>query len=541
MIMRLTLAALAAMSLAGAASAANIVLKNVDPPNIGFNDPTPATPVGGNMGTTVGQQRLIAYQRALELWGKTLRSDVPIVVRGSFARLTCNATGGTLAQAGAIQVFANFPNAPLVDHWYGVALANSIAGTDLAPGPIDGPASAADDIVANFNGDVGKADCIAGPGWYYGLDSNPGPGQTDFLDVFMHEVAHGLGFQNFVNEQTGANLAGRTDVYSAYTYDLTQARLWNTMSAAQIRASAINNGKVVWTGPKVNAKAPLVLGPYEGVRVFGGLSRELAFGAATFGAAPSAATLDGAIVVGNDGVAGAGGGTATDGCEPFAAGSLAGKVALIDRGLCTFAVKVKNAQVAGAKAVILANTLGRPEFEPGGTDATITIAAIGISQADGDAIKAALGSAAVGVEYFTDPSRRAGTAEGLVRLYAPTVVALGSSISHFDTVATPNLLMEPFATSTLRGAYTLDLTPALMEDIGWKIETLKISGCDTGVPSVLPTGEMLHAQVDMCRAQAGNHGQFVSCMTRVANSAKDRGFITGSQMGSVMSCAARAN
>jgi len=540
MMMRFTLAALAAMSMAGAASAANIVLKNVDPPGVGFNDPTPATPVGGNAGVTVGQQRLIAYQRALELWGKTLRSDAPIVVRGSFARLTCTSSGGTLAQAGAIQVFANFPNAPLTNHWYGVALANSIAGTDLAPGPVDGPASAADDIIANFNGDVGKPDCIAGPGWYYGLDSNPRPGETDFLDVFMHEVAHGLGFQNFVNEQTGANFAGQTDVYSAYTYDLVQRLHWNQMSAAQIRASAINNGKVVWTGPKVTANAPLVLGPYEGVRVFGGLGRELAFGAAAFGAAPSAATLDGSIVIGNDGVV-ASGGTATDGCEPFPAGSLAGKVALIDRGLCTFVIKVKNAQVAGAKAVILANTLGRPEFEPAGTDATITIAAIGISQADGDAIKAGLASAAVGLEFFIDPSRRAGIAEGLVRIYAPTVVALGSSISHFDTVAAPNLLMEPFATGTLRGAFTLDLTPALMQDIGWKIETLKIGGCDTGVPSVLPTGEMLHAQVDVCRAQAGNQGQFVSCMTRVANSAKDRGFITGSQMGSVMSCAARAN
>lgn len=540
MMIRYAAAALAALSLAGGASAASIVLKNVDPPGVGFNDPTPATPVGGNAGTTVGQQRLIAYQRALELWGKTLSSNVPIVVRGSFARLSCSATGGTLAQAGAVQVFSDFPGAPLANHWYGAALANALAGSDLAPGPVDGAPSVADDIVANFNGDIGKPDCIAGPGWYYGLDSNPGPGQTDFLDVFMHEVAHGLGFQNFVNEATGNNLAGRTDVYSAFTYDLTQRLAWNQMLPAQIRASAVNNGKVVWTGAKVNASAPLVLGPYEGVRVFGGLSRELTYGAASFGAAPSAATLNGSIVIGNDGVAAAGGGTATDGCEPFPV-SLAGKVVLIDRGLCGFVTKVKNAQNAGAKAVILANTLGRADFEPGGSDASITIAAIGISQADGDAIRAALATTAVGVEYFQDPSRLAGVAEGWVRLYAPTVVALGSSISHFDTTAAPNLLMEPFATSTLRGAFTLDLTPALMQDIGWKIETLKIAGCDTGVPSVLPTGEMLHAQVDTCRVGARNHGQFVSCMARVTNRAKDRGFFTDSQSGAVMSCAARAN
>jgi hypothetical protein len=191
--LKMKLVAAAALALAAAsAGAANMVLNNVDKPNVGFNDPTPATPEGGNTGTTVGAQRLIAYQKALELWGKTLRSDVTIVVRGSFAPLACSANAGTLAQAGAIQIFTDFKNQPLKDHWYGVALANALAGEDLAfdyPDPIDN-----DDILAAFNGDVGKPGCIEGPGWYYGLDNNATGGRTDFLDTFMHEVAHGLGF-----------------------------------------------------------------------------------------------------------------------------------------------------------------------------------------------------------------------------------------------------------------------------------------------------------------------------------------------------------
>jgi hypothetical protein len=532
-------AAVALAAMAAPAMAANIILNNVDAPGVGFNDTTAATPVGGNAGTTVGQQRLIAYQRALELWGKTLKSDVTIVVQGSFAGLPCTPTGGTLAQAGAIQIFANFPGATLQNHWYGAALANSLAGADLAPGPKDpGPLAApfADDIVANFNGNIGQPNCIAGPGWYYGLDSNPGPGQTDFLDVFMHEVAHGLGFQNFANEQTGATPNNLPDIYMANTLDLNLGRLWNTFTAAEIRASAVRNGRVVWAGPAVNANAPFVLGPYEGIRVFGGLSRELAYGAAGFGATPSSATLDGTIVLANDGST-AGGGTTSDACEPLT-NNVAGKVVLLDRGVCTFVVKVKNAQNAGAKAVIISNTLGRGEFEPGGTDPTITIASVGIAQADGDAIKAALAST-VNVEYFTDPTRLAGVAEGYVRLYAPTTVALGSSISHFDTTAAPNLLMEPFATSTLRGAFNLDLTPSLMQDIGWKIETLKIGSCDTGVPSVLRTGQMLHANVDACRAGAGNQGQFVSCMNGVTNDAKARGLLTGRQHAAITRCSAQ--
>jgi hypothetical protein len=529
------------------ATAANMIINNVDAPGVGFNDPAPASPVGGNAGTTIGGQRLIAYARALELWGRTLQSDVTIVVQGSFAGLSCTAAGGTLAQAGAIQIFADFPNAPLANHWYGAALANSLAGQDLAPGPKDpGPLAPpfADDIVANFNGNVGKPGCIEGPGWYYGLDNNPGPGQIDFLDTFMHEVAHGLGFQNFVNEQTGLRAgdttanptAGLPDVYMANTLDLNLGRQWNTFTAAEIRASAVRNGRIVWTGAEVSENATEVLGPYEGIRLTGNVNREVAFGASAFGPAPTAANFGGDIALGSDGVAAPGGGTATDGCEPIT-GAVAGKIALVDRGFCTFVVKVKNAQNAGAIGVILANTLGRAEFEPGGSDPTITIPSIGIAQADGDAIKPALPGVSVG--FFIDPTRTAGIAEGYVRLYAPTIVALGSSISHFDTVAAPNLLMEPSITDTLRSSQNLDLTPSLMQDIGWRIETLKIGACDTGVPSVLPNGDMLHASVDQCSASARNRGQFVSCLNTVTNAAKEAGYLTGRQHAAITSCAAR--
>src|SRR3954463_5918721 len=117
----LGLCVLAALLLAGSVPAfatAHIVIVNMDPASSGFNDPTPATPVGGNPGTTVGQQRLVAYGRALQLWGSVLKSNVPITVLGSFAPLTCTATGGTLAQAGAWNLEINFPNAPLKDVWY---------------------------------------------------------------------------------------------------------------------------------------------------------------------------------------------------------------------------------------------------------------------------------------------------------------------------------------------------------------------------------------------------------------------------------------
>ena len=62
----LVIAAAASLLLAGVVSAgpAQIVIVNINAPGVGFNDPTPRPPVGGNAGTTLGQQRLIAALRA---------------------------------------------------------------------------------------------------------------------------------------------------------------------------------------------------------------------------------------------------------------------------------------------------------------------------------------------------------------------------------------------------------------------------------------------------------------------------------------------
>ncbi|MFL5343255.1 MAG: myxosortase-dependent M36 family metallopeptidase [Hyalangium sp.] len=79
----------------------------------------------------------------------------------------------------------------------------------------------------------------------------------------------------------------------------------------------------------------------------------------------------------------------TDGCAAFAPGTFTGKIALIDRGTCTFVVKAKNAQDAGAAAVIIANNAAnQPAPGLGGTDATITVPTLSITQELGNAWKA---------------------------------------------------------------------------------------------------------------------------------------------------------
>src|SRR3954471_15106449 len=94
------------------AVAASIVIVNGNAPGVGFNDTTPAAPVGGNPGTTVGQQRLNAFTYAANLWGATLTSNVPIVINAQFSALSCNATSATLGSAGATQIFRDWPGVP---------------------------------------------------------------------------------------------------------------------------------------------------------------------------------------------------------------------------------------------------------------------------------------------------------------------------------------------------------------------------------------------------------------------------------------------
>src|SRR5688572_32725352 len=71
---------------------ATIVIQNNDAANVGFNDPTPVAPVGGNPGTTLGQQRLNAFQFAANIWGATLVSNSTITVRASWEALSCTET-----------------------------------------------------------------------------------------------------------------------------------------------------------------------------------------------------------------------------------------------------------------------------------------------------------------------------------------------------------------------------------------------------------------------------------------------------------------
>jgi hypothetical protein len=104
---------------------------------------------------------------------------------------------------------------------------------------------------------------------------------------------------------------------------------------------------------------------------------------AAFGPAPTPAGVTGSVVLAEDGS-----GT-NQGCNAFI-GFPAGAIALVDRGTCAFAIKVKNAQDAGAVAVIVANSLAGAPITMGGEDPSITIPSVMVSLDDGATIKAGL-------------------------------------------------------------------------------------------------------------------------------------------------------
>jgi len=444
----------AALTLAAAAHATTVTIVNMDGAGEGFNDPAPAAAVGGNPGTTVGQQRLNVFAHAGQIWADILPSNVEIRVEAAFDALSCTTVQAVLGQASAINSTLNFPGAPRPNTWYPIALANKLANTDLIP--------ETNDIQAQFNSNLnGSAGCLGGVGWYYGYDGNEGT-NLDLLPVVLHELGHGLGFATVTNLSTGQFQNGFADIYAVNIRDRTLNLPWTAMSPAQRIASA-TSGNVVWDGRYVTLALPLILGPRTVVVVNAppAIAGTYVAGAASFGAAVTTAGVTGNVVLVDDGTA-----PATDGCTVLVnAAQVAGKVAFIDRGNCNFNVKAQFAQAAGAIAVLIANNAAG-SLSPGGTDPTITIPVVGITQADGNTVRNQL-AAGVNVTIKLDPNQNAGAdPQGRVFLYAPNSLAGGSSMSHFDSAAFPNLLMEPAINRDLQ-AGNVDLTRYAFIDMGW--------------------------------------------------------------------------
>jgi len=448
--------------------AATIVIVNNDPAGVGFNDPTVVAPVGGNSGTTLGQQRLIAFQAAADKWGSTLTSVPPIRIKAQWTALSCTSTSAVLGSAGASEVYRDFPGAPQAGTWFSAAETSKLYGETANP--------ATPEINANFNVNLGKTGCLDGSPFYLGLDNNHGT-NIDLVTVLLHEFGHGIGFQTFTNGSTGAQLAGYPSIWDWFLMDNRTNKLWKDSTAAERAASAVSGSHLVWTGANVSIGVPQVLNPGTpllAVKAPAKVAGNYQVGTASFGPAlyspgVTAEVMPVVDTAPNSGLA----------CNPLSALNAAAvkdKIALVDRGVCTFTVKAMNVQAAGAVGMIVAdNAAGSPPAGLGGTDPLVTIPAVRITQADGVTLKAALATrtrahsgmfANLGVNLAVYAGA---DAAGRMLMYAPSPYQSGSSVSHYDVSATPNQLMEPAINGDLSHEVTMpkDLTFQLLKDIGW--------------------------------------------------------------------------
>ncbi|MGE8212433.1 MAG: PA domain-containing protein [Stenotrophomonas sp.] len=543
---------------AASAQAAIITPVNQDPAGKGLNDTTARAPEGGNPGVSVGEQRRIVYQYAADLWGSVLQSDVETFVGASFQDLACTATGGTLGSAGASWVAASAPSGAQLGMIYHGALANAVNGSRITI------SSSGTDITSRFNANLGGTNpdgspCMTGSGWYYGLDGNTPAGQINFLDVVMHEIGHGLGFSGFVGytsgrlgERTGIpSYYGYSDVYTDNAYDnLTGKRFTDASMTNALRATSIKTrGAPAWDGASAKAQTPLWLDPALVLSVSGTSVVSQFFGTASFGPAATAANFKGPVVVANDGT----GPDTADACEALPAGSLAGKVAYVNRGTCAFEIKAANVQAAGAVAAIIGNVASSadPGTAPGmAEDASVnaTIPTLSVNLSDANLIKAA---AEAGTAMTAALGNVAGQMAGADRsgrplLYAPATVASGSSFSHFESVLKPDALMEPANSDSTDAARIVDLTLGVFADEGWGLNggNARIGSCDTGVklfkaPGMI-AGANVQAQDRLCRVGAkGNRGQYLRCMNDTASSLKAIGMVSTVEQAGIRSCAAK--
>ncbi|HMM56944.1 MAG TPA: hypothetical protein PKD77_05045 [Rudaea sp.] len=171
-----------------------------------WTDTTAATPIGGNNGQTLGQQRMNALAKAANELVTQLGIQTTVTVQACGAHLGGTDKSATLAHAGATSFFYDEPQYPSPSlpqkyTWYPSTAATRLNGSSLcgfAGGPCDTKSN--DEIAATFNMDIGTPSVLKGENFYLGFDPTLKPAtDVDFISIAMHEMTHGLGFLGLVN------------------------------------------------------------------------------------------------------------------------------------------------------------------------------------------------------------------------------------------------------------------------------------------------------------------------------------------------------
>ncbi len=177
------------------------------------------------------------------------------------------------------------------------------------------------------------------------------------------------------------------------------------------------------------------------------------------------------------------------GCAPFAPGSLAGRIVLVDRGACAASIKISNIAAGGALAGIIGLVAPGEPFAFGFGGGTPTVPGFAISQANANRIKAGL---AAGVSMRIDPatwpplvgtmvgSSSRGPAAGQMfygnqvmfgQIIKPEIGAPGASIS---AVAGSGTGTQPFGGTSGAAPVVAGAAALLMNATDWQLSPAEL-------------------------------------------------------------------
>jgi len=169
------------------------------------------------------------FQAAVDIWGANFASSVPIAIEATWGRST---SFGVLGSARPGNYFSGFDGAPDQSLWYPSALANALAGKDLDP---ENP-----EMVIQVNSMAT---------WDTRNDGTPRGNEYDLESVFLHEMAHGLGFLSTDSYDTffGYGTIEQPTPYDAYA-QLGDGRRLSDLPSPSLELGKALTSTLVWSG-----------------------------------------------------------------------------------------------------------------------------------------------------------------------------------------------------------------------------------------------------------------------------------------------------
>ena len=191
-----------------------------------------------------GTARKAALEASLVAWSKVLNTKVPIVVQARM-EASDDPDSGLLASAGPVD-YLELDNKAVP-----YALAAQLKGKSVNDGTAD--------IEIVFNPDVD---------WDYVTNGRSATGKVSFVYVTLHELAHGLGFIDSFDSDTGELSNGIPFPYDAFVNRGTTTDNFLTGRSTSRVIRDLVSGDLFFNGPRANAASKRSIVPKPMVKLF---------------------------------------------------------------------------------------------------------------------------------------------------------------------------------------------------------------------------------------------------------------------------------